>query len=213
MDKPLLKASVFSDYICPFCYVGSRRLLRLNDTYDLRVNWCGIEIHPDTPASGMPVAELGYPDEQWARMQALLAALAEEEGIVLAPRHATTNSRDALLLAEAAKECGREAFYRLHEALFAAYFSDGRNLGDREVLRDIVRLCGLPAELPDRAWRDPGPARRLAFHLQAARQLGLRGTPTYVIGERIIAGVVPVSTLRAAARRALAADEAGSARA
>ena len=46
MAKPELRISVFSDYSCPFCYIGSRRLRRLGERYDLKVNWCGLEIHP-----------------------------------------------------------------------------------------------------------------------------------------------------------------------
>src|SRR3989344_3617893 len=132
--KPELKVTVFSDYICPFCYIGSRRLLRLNDDYDLKINWCGLEIHPDTPAEGMPIARLGYPTEQWAQMMAALRKLAEEENIELGEHDFTTNSRKALLLSEAAKQAGREVFYALHERLFHAFFSEGKNIGDEQVL-------------------------------------------------------------------------------
>ncbi len=58
--KPLLKVTVFSDYICPFCYIGDLRLSRLREHFDLRVNWCAIEIHPETPAEGRPIESLGY---------------------------------------------------------------------------------------------------------------------------------------------------------
>lgn len=52
MAKPTLLVSVFSDYICPFCYGGSHRLLRLRRRCELQVNWCGLEIHPETPPFG-----------------------------------------------------------------------------------------------------------------------------------------------------------------
>ena len=67
-DKPELRISVFSDYICPFCYIGHHRLMQLRDKYDLRINWRLIEIHPETPSEGQPVSGLGYGEEQWQRM-------------------------------------------------------------------------------------------------------------------------------------------------
>lgn len=209
-DRSELRVSVFSDYICPFCYIGSRRLLRLNDDYDLRVNWCGLEIHPDTPAEGMPVERLGYVADQWREMMDALAAMAAEEGLVLAQRSFTTNSHKALLLAEAAKEEGRDSFYALHERLFDAFFREGRNIGEEGVLRDLARELGLAGETVTAAWSAPRFAQRLALNLQHARELGLRGTPTFVFGRQTIAGAVPEATLREAARRLARSGQASS---
>lgn len=200
-----VQVSVFSDFICPFCYLGSRRLLRLNDEFDLRVNWCGIEIHPETPATGMPVTELGYSDAQWQVLQDNLRRLAEEEDVVLAERTFTTNSRQALLLAEAAKPLGRETFCRLHQRLFEAYLLDNENIGDEAVLRRLATECALPEGLPDRAWSDPAAADRLRINLRHARELGLTGVPAYVFGQEKILGAVPEERLRAAAGRLLTA--------
>lgn len=201
---PELRVSVFSDYICPFCYIGSRRLLRLRDEYDLRVNWCGIEIHPETPAEGMPVERLGYSSGQWRLLQDNLERLAEEEGIRLAPRTFTTNSHQALLLAEAAKEAGREPFYRLHTRLFEAYLVENRNIGDKAVLRELAAECGLDEERVDAAWREPAYAGRLRRNLAHARELGITGTPAYVFGQELILGAVPEARLRQAAERLVA---------
>ena len=74
-----IPVTVFSDYICPFCYVGARRLLNLGDEFDLDILWANIEIHPDNPPEGRPVEELGYPPEQWRRMMAALEHMAESD--------------------------------------------------------------------------------------------------------------------------------------
>lgn len=206
MDKPELKISVFSDYICPFCYIGSRRVLRLNDTYDVKINWCGLEIHPDTPATGMPVSKLGYAPEQWQAMMATLTAMAAEEGLSLKTHDFTTNSRRALLLAEAAKAAGRERFYAVHERLFSAYFSDGLNIGDADVLRELAAECGLESERVEAAWTDPRYGQRLDINLRHAVELEVRGTPTYVFGTRLLVGAVPETELRQAAAELLAAQ-------
>ena len=200
--KPELRVTAFSDYICPFCYIGSRRLLRLNHEFDLKVNWCFIEIHPDTPPEGMPVADLGYARTQWEQMMDNLEQTAAEESLSLKPHGFTTNSHQALLLAEAAKQAGRERFYALHERLFAAFFCDGQNIGTPSTLRSLAEEAGLPEPLIDAAWRDPRYERRLQENLVAAAKIRLHGTPTFIINNRIIAGAVPLDDLRDAAHRA-----------
>lgn len=203
-SKPALRVSVFSDYICPFCYVGHARLRRLREQFDLKVNWCAIEIHPDTPAAGMPISALGYPPAQWRQMMAALAAMAAEEGLVLAEREFTTNSHRALLLAEAAKEQGAEVFYALHEGLFRAYFGEGRNIGDPEVLLALAAKAGLGEATVTAAWSEPRFEQRLQVYRALAQRYRLTGTPTFVIGERVLVGALPTATLAAAARATLA---------
>ncbi len=66
-NLPELQVTVFSDYICPFCYVGHHRLMRLKDSYDIKVNWCLLEIHPENLEQGEPVASLDYSSKQRRR--------------------------------------------------------------------------------------------------------------------------------------------------
>jgi predicted DsbA family dithiol-disulfide isomerase len=124
-SKPVLKISVLSDYICPFCFIGHKRLESLREEYDLKINWCFVEIHPETPAEGQSVKLLDYSDSQWNSLMANLRRLADEEGIKLNEHTMTTNSRQALLLAEEVKSLGAEVFYPLHKRIFEAYFIDG----------------------------------------------------------------------------------------
>lgn len=200
--RPRLLATVFSDYICPFCYVGNARLDRLRARYDLKVNWCFIEIHPETPPQGRPVSELGYAPERWRRMMEALEAMAREEGLSLAAHEFTANSRRALLLAEAAKEAGSEPFYALHRRLFEAFLAEGRNIGDEQVLRRLAAEVGLAEERVTAAWSDPCYAGRLRQNLASARELGVAATPTFFLGERRLDGAVPFATLEAAAAAA-----------
>ena len=199
--KPTLLATVFTDYICPFCYIGDLRLDRLRNEFELRINWCFLEIHPDTPATGMPVTGLGYSDPLWQQMMDNLETLADEEGIRFCPHEFTTNSHQALLLAEAAKEDGAEIFYRLHRRLFEAYFTEGRNIGDTGILTAIAGEAGIPAATCERAWSDTRYEQRLADYLAAAHELGVRATPTVFFGEhRRLDGALPFSEFQKAAR-------------
>ncbi len=201
-SKAPLKVTVFSDYICPFCYVGDARLEKLKETFDLDVTWSFFEIHPDNPAEGKPVSELGYPPEQWQRMMANLESMATADGLELAPRSFTTNSHRALLLAEAAKDLDEEIFERLHKRLFTAYFAEQKNIGDETVLRQIAREAGMPDDAVDRALTDEAYERRLEQQQTRAAMLGVQGVPGFLFGKYFVSGAVPVETLIVAAEYA-----------
>lgn len=200
-DEPL-RVTVFSDYICPFCYVGDARLDKLRRHFDLDVEWVFFEIHPDNPPEGKPVSELGYPPGQWAQMMANLEAMATAENLPLAPRTFTTNSHGALLLAEAAKDLDDETFRALHKKLFEAYFVEQKNIGDPEVLRDIAAGVGMPGEIVDNAWQNDELERRLKDQQMRAAMLGVHGVPAYLFGKYFVSGAVPVETLVMAAEYA-----------
>ncbi|MEE8625661.1 MAG: DsbA family protein [Acidiferrobacterales bacterium] len=202
-DKPELLVTVFSDYICPFCYVGSARLRSLQKDFDMRVNWAFMEIHPDNPTSGRPVEELGYPPEQWRYMMANLKQMAIEEGLLIAERTFTTNSHKALLLAEAAKEVSNKVFYRLHDRLFEAYLGEGQNIGDENVLRMLARQANVPEDTVTHAWQEQHYEKRLQSNLAMAGQLGITGTPAFVFDKRALMGAVPTTVLRDAAAYAI----------
>jgi predicted DsbA family dithiol-disulfide isomerase len=208
-EKPALLATVFTDYICPFCYVGDVRLDRLRDAYDLKINWCFLEIHPNTPATGMATEALGYSGDRWKLMMDNLSALAAEEGITFRPHTFTTNSHQSLLLAEAAKEAGAGIFYTLHRRLFEAFFTEGENIGNESVLTELALASGVPEELLARAWSDDRYEQRLQQYLAAAHELDVRATPTIFFGEKQrLDGVLPLSTFRKLARDGAAAQYA-----
>jgi predicted DsbA family dithiol-disulfide isomerase len=198
-ELPELRVTVFSDYICPFCYVGHHRLMRLRDTYELKINWCFVEIHPETDAAGEPVSSLDYPSDYWNALMHNLETVAAEEGIRMATHDFTTNSHDALLLAEAAKQLGRETFYRLHEKLFSAYFIDQVNIGDRNQLRAIALACGIDEDTVESAWSDEQYRQRLLHNYDLARRYEIQGVPAFIFGERKLSGVVSEKLMRAAA--------------
>ena len=199
MNLPELKVTVFSDYICPFCYVGHHRLMRLRDHYDLKINWCFIEIHPETSAEGEPVTSLNYPSEQWSRLMQNLEEVAREEDIAMAEHMFTTNSKDALLLSEAAKTQGREKFYDLHEKLFNAFFVDGRNIGDRDILRDLAHDCGIEGNIIESAWTEKKYQQRILTNYHEARRHEIQAVPTFIFGQRKLTGVVTEDVMRSAA--------------
>ncbi len=208
MNKPELKISILSDYICPFCFIGHLRLDALREVYDLKINWCFIEIHPETPAEGHSVKMLNYSDETWDEMTKSLCQLADEEGITLHKQTFTTNSRKALLLSQAVKPLGADVFYPLHEQLFNDYYIHGKNIGDESVLRDIAKQHKIPEHIVDAAWSDKyasGPANSvpssLLPYLQYAGALQIKSVPCFIIGEQMLSGVISRNKLLDAAKK------------
>jgi predicted DsbA family dithiol-disulfide isomerase len=197
--KTALSIAVYSDYICPFCYIGFLRLEKLKEGYDIDVDWRFLEIHPDNPPEGRPVSELGYPPRHWEMLMDNLRRMAEEEGVTLAERTFTTNSRRALKLAQAVREHRPEAFEALNRSLYEAYFLRRENIGDPGVLGALADSCGVERELVERAWRDRHYEGVLDENQRSAARMHVTGTPTYVFGDRVYSGAVPVRVLRRAA--------------
>ena len=210
MDKPEVKVSVITDYICPFCFIGHKRLEALREFYDLKIHWCFVEIHPDTPIEGQSTKMFNYSDTHWNTLMENLQQLAKEENIQFSAQTSTSNSRKALLLAEACKSLGAEKFYPLHERLFEAFFIDGLNIGDEKILRDIAKQCDIPDSLLEQAWsveHAHGPAdtvpKPLLPYLQYAGALQSRSVPTYVFGKEMLNGAIETSALKQAAEKYL----------
>lgn len=203
---PELKVTVFSDYICPFCYVGHHRLMRLNDSYSLKINWCFIEIHPENSPEGEPTTSLDYPSDYWNELMAKLKNVAKEENIPIAEHTFTTNSKDAILLSEACKPLGKEIFYKLHEKLFTAFFVEEKNIGDRAVLKSIANDCGISDEIIKSAWENETAKNNILNNFNMARKYEIQSVPSFIFGERVLTGVVAESTMRSAAQELLKSD-------
>jgi predicted DsbA family dithiol-disulfide isomerase len=151
-------------------------------------------LHPDTPAEGRSLEELfrGRNIDVHAA-HARLDALMDAEGLPHGPRTHTYNSRLAQEVAKwADTKPGGEA---IHDALFKAYFVDGRNIGDSAVLVDVARSVGLPADeaadvLQQRRYRPAVDA-----DWAKSREYGVTGVPTFVSGGHGVVGAQPYEAL------------------
>ena len=130
-----------------------------------------------------------------------LERIAEEEDIPLSKLSFITNSKDALLLSEAAKNSDRNTFYTFHEKLFSAYFVDSENIGNRDVLKKIAESCGIDKETVESAWTDEKYPRRLLENFNSARAHNVQSVPSFVFGDRVLTGVVAETTFREAAKK------------
>jgi predicted DsbA family dithiol-disulfide isomerase len=199
---------VFSDYTCPWCYVGWARLelalRRVPEGVNVDVQWRPYEIHAEVPPDGMPVEDLPYSLEQWARMQEALRRSAVEEGLELGNRPKVSNTHRALMAGEYARVEEPERFPSFHEGLFKGYFAEGRDLGDPAVVEDIARSCGLDVGRMTKCLNGGEYEGAITATTDTARRLGITGTPTFVFDGRFAAaGAQPAEVLLQAIDAAL----------
>ena len=193
MTKPIV-LEVFSDYVCPWCYLGSARVARLKKEHGVEVKMVHFPLHPETPAEGRSLEDLfagrGY---DIASMQAQMRARMAAEGLPYGDRKMTYNSRLAQELAKWAEtQAGGEA---IHAALFRAYFVDGRNIGDAEVLVQIAESVGLPGDKAREVLETRSFKAAVDADWQKSRAYGVTGVPTYVAGKRGVVGAQPYEVL------------------
>jgi len=195
-----IRLHVFSDYTCPFCYIGHERLLRLREEFTLDINWCHIELHPRLPecAQGHDLCRCN--SERWQSLSRHVHNLRRQDGLEFTVPENQAQSRRALLLSEQAKSVSAEVFERLQHGIFAAYFHHKADIGDETLLRQLAKEAGLDESHIEHAWSSRAYPDRLHQHLYLAHQLGIKSAPTYVIGDQVLSGVQSLSSLRQAFR-------------
>ena len=181
---------VFSDFACPFSYVTEAALRRMEAAGEVEPAHLAWELYP-APAP-LPSADAG----EW--MDAL-RPLADELGITLrVPAPARTRKAHEAAAFAASKGLGPA----MREALFAAYFAEGRDIGRIDVLVEIGAGLGLDASELKVVLDVDAFAARIAAEQDAARRAGVEGVPTLVIGTgdeaRWLVGARPFAELRAA---------------
>jgi predicted DsbA family dithiol-disulfide isomerase len=194
--KARLTVEVVHDLVCPWCYLGTRRLLRtIRRRPDLLVDivWRPFLLNPDMPRLGMArsdyvVRKFGGEDRA-RRLYTSITEIGRTEGVQFRFDRVrrTPSSVDAHRLVRWAARFGRAD--EVVEGLFAAHFSDGRDVGDPAVLCAVAASCGLdPANARAMLASDADLDSIHADNLRAHR-LGINGVPCFVVaGRHAIAG-------------------------
>jgi predicted DsbA family dithiol-disulfide isomerase len=134
------------------------------------------EIHPETPAAGRPLSDY-FGGADLGPMHEGLARRADEFGLRFAPPERLSNSRLAILTAEFARDHGREQTVR--RRLFEAYFADGLDIGDLDVLLKIATDEGLNTQVLRRSLKAGVLAPRITQAETEARHRRITGVPTF----------------------------------
>ncbi len=188
------KVTVYWVYICPFCYIGKLRIDKLQEEFNVEVEWRGLEIHPETPKEGQTLEEMGINPHYIEMVRENVRRMAKELNLELIPPPKVSNSKMALLLAEYAKENGR--FHEYHKEVFKAYWHDGKDIGNTRILFDIIKKIGLEANEAKKFLKDKSGNQKMAEHLKEAREKSIDGVPTFIIGFEIIEGAQPYEVLK-----------------
>jgi predicted DsbA family dithiol-disulfide isomerase len=163
------------------------RIEKLKKSRGLNVKFTHFPLHPDTPAEGKRRSAVAARD---ARMKALM----EQEGLPYnSERGMTYNSRLAQELAKWAES--QDKGYEIHDPLFRAFFVEGKNIGDREVLAGIAQQLGLPADEAMDALVSRSFKEAVDEDWRRCAQIGVTAVPTFVIGEYGLVGAQPYDEL------------------
>lgn len=196
-----LPVTIYSDVICPWCYVGKRRFEKALTSpgmpQQLAISWRPFELNPDMPAEGRERAAYRaskFGPEKARQLDQQMTATGREVGISFTfdkmPR--TPNTRLAHRLIWQAERQGREVQNALVDRLFEAYFEQGRDIGRKDVLLDLAKAAGLDANDARSALEDGDSLAAVIDLEEAGINLGIRGVPFFLlINKYAISGAQP----------------------
>lgn len=195
-----MRIEVFSDCVCPWCYIGKRHLEQALAQADLGpadIHWRAFQLNPDLSPEGRD--RRAYLDAKFGGPDAVRAihARIEEAGrgagiefqfdkIARSPN--TFNAHRLIRLADTQQHAAD-----LVEALFRGYFVEGRDLGDTGTLVELARVSGLTGDIG--TWLAGNEQRAEVLEdLQTAHRLGIGGVPFFILDERYaLSGAQPVA--------------------
>jgi predicted DsbA family dithiol-disulfide isomerase len=200
-----MQVEIWSDVVCPWCYIGKRRLEKALDAFEnaeaVEVVWRAYQLDPAAPieptesTSVMLARKYGQTPEGARQMQDRVEAVAAEEGLLY--RLSETlhlNTVDSHRLIHLGLEQGGPDLQgKVKEALLDAYFVRARNLADRAVLREVAVAAGLDAARVDEVLSGTEYADEVWADAERARQYGATGVPFFVIDQKYgVSGAQPV---------------------
>jgi predicted DsbA family dithiol-disulfide isomerase len=207
-----LAIDLYSDIVCPWCFIGTRRLESVMASFaglNGTVRHHPYLLHPDAPPEGIDLREMlsqkygGDPERMFEHVEG--AARADGIPLDFAPgfRTYSTLAAHTLLRHAGAKGTQRE----LVDALFVAYFVEARNISDAAVLIDAATKYGFAADEASRLLQDPDEIAITRRDVREASELGIRGVPLFILnGRYAVSGAQPAAIFRQAITKALALE-------
>ena len=192
---PALTVEIWSDVVCPWCYIGKRKLetalTRLRSAepeLQVTVRWHPFELNPDLPPEG--IERSTYLErkfggrERAAQIYARVRAVGEEVGIAFDFDRISRqpNTRDAHRLIAWGQQRGDAG--ELVERLFEAYFSEGRRIGERDELVAIAAAAGLPGDEARAVLNSTALGGEVEAEYREAQEAGIGGVPFFIFNGR-----------------------------
>jgi predicted DsbA family dithiol-disulfide isomerase len=196
-----MKVEIWSDIMCPFCYIGKRRfeaaLQQFAHREQVQVHWHSFELDPNMETRpGQTVHQLlaerkGVSVAEAQRMNDHMAGVAREVGLHYDfDKVVPVNTFNAHRFAHLATAHGRQD--AAEERLFAAYFTEGRNINDPDTLAQLGAEIGLDPEAVRQMLASDAYAQEVRVDEYHARQIGVRGVPYFVFEDKYaVSGAQP----------------------
>lgn len=188
-----MKVEIYSDIVCPWCYIGERRFGRALSAFsgaeEVEVVFRPYQLDPDAPAAAVPLKE--YLEKRFGRridgLQEHVGGIAEAEGISIAwDRALAANTRNAhRLLRLAERDYGSEVQHALAERFFDLHFTRGGNIADLDQLAGEAVAVGMDRGRVQSYLASDEGAGELEAEFQRARDLGISAVPTFVFDGRV----------------------------
>ncbi|MFF2094115.1 DsbA family oxidoreductase [Paenibacillus sp. NPDC058174] len=207
-----MKIEVWSDFACPFCYIGKRRLEGALEQFahrdDVEVEFRSFELDPnakrdvDYDVNDMLSKKYGMSREQAEANNRNLTEQARTLGLDYhMDKMVLTNTFDAHRLTHLAAKSGKRE--EMAERLFKAYFTEGKHLGDHDTLADLAVEVGIERSEALEALKSPTYTQEVRSDEQEASQLGVRGVPFFVIDRKYaVSGAQPSEVFLQAVQQA-----------
>lgn len=215
-----MKITYWSDYACPYCYIGEARLKKAISQVQQMPEYSGMDVEIEMkafqldPTAGEHAAgdtqtrfahKYGISMEEAGETIEHISAMGREEGLDF--KYATTlftNTMDAHRLTKLAQSKNDPALYeKLEEALYKAYFTDNKELSDKGLLQDIGEKCGLDTGEVKAVLDSDKYRNEVLLDEREAARYGIHAVPFFVIGQNGISGAQSVDGMKAAIMKTL----------
>ncbi|MBD2119415.1 DsbA family protein [Trichocoleus sp. FACHB-262] len=204
IEENQVQIDVWSDYVCPFCYLEEPVFEQLRQEYGdtVQVIWRAFELRPDPIPTLDPQGE--YLRTTWERA---VYPMANERGVTLRLPPVQPRSRKALEAAEFARD--RDCFEAMHHALFRAFFEDGLDLNNTDILLEVGASVSLDRATLRTALEAGQYTERVVSDQSLAHQLNISGVPALLIHQAdeplekavLLSGAQPYETVRTVVER------------
>jgi predicted DsbA family dithiol-disulfide isomerase len=197
-----IKIEVWSDVMCPFCYIGKRRLEQALEKFpkkdEVEIEWKSFQLDPNTKSvpgkdAYTYLAERYGRDIEWSKaMHENVTNMAAEVGLDYRfDKAQIANSFDAHRLEHLAKKLGKGN--KAVELIFAAYFTEGKDIADIDTLIEIGKAAGIDQQEIEKVFKGSDFGNAVRQDIAEAQQLGITGVPFFVFNRKYgISGAQPV---------------------
>ena len=213
MSKPVVKVDIVSDVVCPWCYIGKRRMEKaikeVAGEVEVELEYHPFELNPDAPKEGRNqkeylAAKFGS-DEKYEELTSYVTQVAAEEGLKFNfdKQLISPNTRDAHRIIMLAKNTGKQV--EAKEAFMKAYFEEGIDLTKKENLIAVATSVGLDANAIATLLDSEDGLAEIETEEHAYQQRGVRGVPFFIINNKYgISGAQPADVFAKALRQVAA---------